>query len=123
MLVLPCIAFAPYAQWKVKHTYGEFSQIASAAGLSGAEIARRLLLANEIHDVAVQDVDGVLSDHYDPRDRTVRLSTDIYHGHYLAGLAVAAHEVGHAVQHVGGYFMWEDTFPSTCDIHSYPWPT
>ena len=103
LLLIPCILLALYAQWKVKRTYGEFSQVASAAGISGAETARRLLRENGIYDVAVEEVEGVLSDHYDPRDKVVRLSTGIFRGHHLAGLAVAAHEVGHALQHARGY--------------------
>ncbi|MCY3760001.1 MAG: zinc metallopeptidase [Gemmatimonadetes bacterium] len=103
LLLIPCILLALYAQWKVRKTYGEFSQVASAAGISGAETARRLLRENGIYDVAVEEVDGVLSDHYDPRDKVVRLSTGIFRGHHLAGLAVAAHEVGHALQHARGY--------------------
>ena len=103
LLLIPCILLALYAQWKVRRTYGEFSQVASAAGISGAETARRLLRENGIYDVAVEEVDGVLSDHYDPRDKVVRLSTGIFRGHHLAGLAVAAHEVGHALQDARGY--------------------
>ena len=103
LLLIPCILLALYAQWKVRRTYGEFSQVASAAGISGAETARRLLRENGIYDVAVEEVEGVLSDHYDPRDKVVRLSTGIFRGHHLAGLAVAAHEVGHALQHARGY--------------------
>ncbi len=103
VLLIPCILLALYAQWKVRRTYGEFSQVASASGISGAETARRLLRENGIYDVAVEEVDGVLNDHYDPRDRVVRLSRGIFRGHHLAGLAVAAHEVGHAIQHAGGY--------------------
>ena len=104
LLLIPCGILALYAQYKVRNTYKKFSQVASAAGLSGAETARRILVQNRVHDVAVEEVPGTLSDHYDPRDKVVRLSTDIYHGHHLAGLAVAAHEVGHALQHAGGYF-------------------
>jgi Zn-dependent membrane protease YugP len=104
LLLLPAMALALYAQSKVKRTYKKYSQIASAAGLTGAETARRLLGENGIVDVAVEETGGMLSDHYDPRAKVVRLSTDIFHGRHLAGLAVAAHEVGHAQQHAGGYF-------------------
>ena len=104
VLLIPCLALALYSQSKVKRTYAKFRQIGSAAGLTGAETARRLLRENGIVDVAVEEVAGELSDHYDPRDRVVRLSSDIYRGHHLAGLAVAAHEVGHAMQHATGYF-------------------
>ena len=104
VLLIPCLALALYAQSKVKRTYAKFRQIGSAAGLTGAETARRLLRENGIVDVAVEEVAGELSDHYDPREKVVRLSSDIYRGHHLAGLAVAAHEVGHAMHHATGYF-------------------
>jgi len=104
ILLLPAMALALYAQAKVKRAYTKYSRVGSAAGLTGAETARRLLRQNGIVDVAVEEVGGKLSDHYDPRARVVRLSSGIFHGSHLAGLAVAAHEVGHAVQHASGYF-------------------
>lgn len=73
------------------------------ARLSGAETARRILSEQGIYDVAVEETGGSLSDHYDPSSKVVRLSSDNFHGHHLAGLAVAAHEVGHAIQHANGY--------------------
>ncbi|MBI2503882.1 MAG: zinc metallopeptidase [Candidatus Latescibacteria bacterium] len=103
ILLIPPMILALYAQYKVRRTYSKFSEVPSAAGLSGAETARRLLRDNGIHDVQVEEVGGTLSDHYDPRDKTVRLSSDNYRGHHLAGLAIAAHEVGHAIQHANGY--------------------
>lgn len=104
ILLIPPMILAIYAQYKVRNTYHKFSEVASAAGISGAQTALRLLRENGIHDVSVEEVGGELSDHYDPRDKTVRLSTSNYRGHHLAGLAVAAHEVGHAIQHAQGYF-------------------
>lgn len=104
VLLLPTLALAFYAQAKVKGAYNKYSQIGSAAGLTGAETARRLLRENGVVDVAVEETGGTLSDHYDPRAKVVRLSSGIYHGRHLAGLAVAAHEVGHAIQHASGYF-------------------
>ena len=103
ILLIPTIVLALYAQYKVRNTYARFSQVRSAAGISGAETARRLLQANGIHDVSVEEVAGQLSDHYDPKSKVVRLSTANFRGNSLAGLAVAAHEVGHAMQHAGGY--------------------
>lgn len=103
ILLIPPMILALYAQYKVRRTYKKFSEVPSAAGLSGAETARRLLRDNGIHDVQVEEVEGTLSDHYDPRDKTVRLSSDNYRSHSLAGLAIAAHEVGHAIQHASGY--------------------
>ena len=104
LLLVPCILLALYAQHKVRSTYERYSEVNSAAGLSGAETAHRLLRENRIHDVEVEEVQGMLSDHYDPRAKVVRLSSDNFRGHHLAGLAVAAHEVGHAIQHAQGYF-------------------
>ena len=104
LLLIPCMILALWAQSKVKRTYTKYSQVGSSARITGAEAARRLLQQNRIVDVSVEETGGVLSDHYDPRAKVVRLSSDIFHGHHLAGLAVAAHEVGHAIQHAHGYF-------------------
>lgn len=104
LLLIPCMILALWAQHRVKSTYNKYSQIGASARITGAEAARRLLQQNRIVDVAVEETGGTLSDHYDPKAKVVRLSTDIYHGHHLAGLAVAAHEVGHAIQHAHGYF-------------------
>ena len=104
ILLIPCFVLAMYAQSRVRSAYSKYSQVGSDAGLTGAETARRLLRAQGIVDVAVEETGGTLSDHYDPRSKVVRLSSGIYHGRHLAGLAVAAHEVGHAIQHATGYF-------------------
>ncbi|AZV44123.1 MULTISPECIES: zinc metallopeptidase [Peribacillus] len=92
-----------YAQMKVKSTYKKYSQVAASSGMTGAETARAILDQNGLYHVRVEETPGVLSDHYDPRDKTVRLSTDNYHGHSVAGVSVAAHEVGHAIQDQEGY--------------------
>lgn len=92
-----------YAQMKVKSTYKKYSQVAASSGMTGAQTARAILDQNGLYHVRVEETPGVLSDHYDPRDKTVRLSTDNYHGHSVAGVAVAAHEVGHAIQDQEGY--------------------
>ncbi|MFJ8264979.1 zinc metallopeptidase [Peribacillus asahii] len=92
-----------YAQMKVKSTYKKYSQVAASSGMTGAETARAILDQNGLYHVRVEETPGVLSDHYDPRDKTVRLSTDNYHGHSVAGVAVAAHEVGHAIQDQESY--------------------
>ena len=100
--ILPMILVA-WAQMRVRSAFNKYSQVASAARLSGAETARRILRQQGIYDVSVEETSGMLSDHYDPRAKAVRLSSDNFHGHHLAGLAVAAHEVGHAIQHARGY--------------------
>ncbi|MFJ7636999.1 zinc metallopeptidase [Peribacillus sp. NPDC097206] len=92
-----------YAQMKVKSAYKKYSQVPASSGMNGAETARAILDQNGLYNVRVEETPGMLSDHYDPRDKTVRLSTDNYHGHSVAGVAVAAHEVGHAIQDKEAY--------------------
>ncbi|MCD1159948.1 MULTISPECIES: zinc metallopeptidase [Peribacillus] len=92
-----------YAQMKVKRTYKKYSKVSASSGMSGAETARAILDQNGLFNVRVEETPGMLSDHYDPRDKTVRLSSDNYHGHSVAGVAVAAHEVGHAIQDKEAY--------------------
>lgn len=87
-----------WAQMNVKGTYKKYMQVPSSSQMPGAEVARRILDANGLYDVTVEETRGILSDHYDPRSKTVRLSSDNYHGRSLAAAAVAAHEVGHAIQ-------------------------
>lgn len=89
-------------QW-LKSTYGKWSQQANAAGLSGADVARAILRENGLSEVQVEQTEGTLSDHYDPAQKVVRLSTDNFQRASVSGMAVAAHEVGHALQHAKGY--------------------
>lgn len=96
------LVFLP--QWWVKSTVERYSQVSTLENQRGVDIAREILTQQGIHDVNVEMVEGVLSDHYDPSDKTVRLSADIYHGTSVASVAIAAHEVGHAIQHHQGYF-------------------
>ncbi|MBW6454399.1 MAG: zinc metallopeptidase [Trueperaceae bacterium] len=90
-------------QWWLRSTYGRWERVANASGLTGADTARAILRANGLHDVKVEPVPGQLSDHYDPRSRTVRLSEAHFRVPSVAGAAVAAHEVGHALQHAKAY--------------------
>lgn len=92
-----------WAQMKVKSTYKKYSQISTSTQMTGAEVARKILSDNGLYDVRVEEVAGVLTDHYDPRSKVVRLSSDNYHGHSMAASAVAAHEVGHAIQDAENY--------------------
>ncbi len=103
ILLIPAIILAIWAQMRVSSTYSKYSKISSARGATGAEIAKILLEHNGLPDVKIEAVQGKLSDHYDPRSNTVRLSTDNYRGRSLSAVAVAAHEVGHAIQHGTGY--------------------
>ncbi|MBN3585879.1 zinc metallopeptidase, partial [Algoriphagus aestuarii] len=85
-------------QLKVKAAYSKYSKIPSSSQMRGADVARKILDENGLYHVKVEETQGILSDHYDPRTKTVRLSSDNYHGHSLAAAAVAAHECGHAIQ-------------------------
>jgi len=91
------------AQGFLSTTFNKYIQIRSSSGMTGATVARRILDANGLHNVALVEVPGKLSDHYDPRQRTVRLSKAIYQGSSIASIAVAAHECGHAIQHAKAY--------------------
>ncbi len=92
-----------WAQMKVKGAYRKYSQVSASSGMTGAQVARTILDNNGLYNVRVEETHGVLSDHYDPRSKTVRLSTGNYHGVSVAGAAVAAHEVGHAIQDAQDY--------------------
>lgn len=87
----------------LRSTYGRWAKVANTAGLTGYEVARAILDANGLQNVQVEAVRGQLTDHYDPTKKVVRLSEDNYRRASVAGLAVAAHEVGHAIQHAKGY--------------------
>jgi Zn-dependent membrane protease YugP len=90
-------------QWRFKSKFKEYAEIGLASGLSGAEIAQRMLRDHGISNVQVISVEGELTDHYNPENRTVNLSPDVYHSRSVAAAAVAAHECGHAVQHATAY--------------------
>ncbi|GIN21066.1 zinc metallopeptidase [Siminovitchia fordii] len=92
-----------WAQFKVKNTYNKYAKVATAEGMPGAEVARRILDANGLYNVQVKETPGVLSDHYNPMTKTVNLSSENFHQPSVAGAAVAAHEVGHAIQDQQGY--------------------
>jgi hypothetical protein len=90
-------------QWMLKKRFREYGEMPITSGLTGAQVAQRMLLDNGIRDVSVVCVDGSLTDHYNPETRTVNLSEDVFHGRSVASAAVAAHECGHALQHAAGY--------------------
>ncbi|GAB3913132.1 zinc metallopeptidase [Larkinella knui] len=89
--------------WRLRSKFNEYSQIGLSNGMSGKEIAERMLHENNIFDVRVLSVEGMLTDHYNPQDKTVNLSADVYYGRSVSSAAVAAHECGHAVQHATAY--------------------
>ncbi len=98
LLIIPM-----WAQMRVKNTYKKYSKIATSSQMTGAQVARKILDENGLYDIQIEEVKGVLSDHYDPRQKVVRLSSGNFHGHSMAAAAVAAHEVGHAIQDAEEY--------------------
>lgn len=103
VLVIPAILLALYAQYRVQATFARYSEVPASSGYTGAQIATELLRRRGIADVKVEETEGVLSDHYDPRAKVLRLSPDVYEKSSLAAIGVAAHETGHALQHQQGY--------------------
>ena len=103
LILIPAFLLALWAQILVQSTYSRYSQVESSLGMTGAELARRLLEAAGIYDVRVEMVSGWLTDHYDPREKVVRLSRATYSSRSVAALGVVAHEVGHAIQHKEKY--------------------
>lgn len=98
LLIIPI-----WAQFKLKRTYGKYSKVRSTSGHTGAQVARTILDANGLQDIKVVESRGMLSDHYNPLTKTVALSSHNYHEASVAGTAVAAHEVGHAIQDAEDY--------------------
>lgn len=96
--ILPGLILALYAQAKISSAYEKYKKIGSSTNLSGAEVAREILDRNGLNYVKINLVNGKLSDHYDPRDKTLNLSRDVYYKNSIASVSIAAHEVGHAIQ-------------------------
>lgn len=103
LLTVPFAILAIWASSRVKGTFAKYNQVPIRSGFSGAQTAQAMLRGAGIHDVAIESVPGMLSDHYDPTRRVVCLSDEILHGRSAAAVAVAAHEVGHAIQHHQNY--------------------
>lgn len=103
LILIPGILIASYAQMKVHANYNKYSQVQSEQCISGSEAARRILSSHGLSHIAVQHVDGELSDHYDPRSKVVRLSDNVFDSTSLAAVAIAAHECGHAIQDAQEY--------------------
>lgn len=103
VLVIPALILALFAQAKVQSAFNKYLRVKSRAGVTGAQVASGILSANGMINVAVEQINGTLTDHFDPRTNVVRLSPQVYSGTSLASIAVAAHETGHALQHREGY--------------------
>ncbi len=103
LFIIPPMIFLLYAQWRVKSTFTKYSKVPNQRGMSGAEVARALLDANGLRDIPVEMINGDLTDHYDPRSRTMRLSKAVFMSRSVAAVGIAAHETGHAIQQQHGY--------------------
>lgn len=103
ILLIPAMIFALVAQGKVKRAFNKYSKVRNMRNLTGAEAARRMLDANGLYDVQIYPVGGSLTDHYDPRTRSLHLSQTVYGVNSVAAVSVACHEAGHALQHAHGY--------------------
>ena len=107
VLVLPGLLLGTYAQWRIKANVAKYSQVSTKDGVTGAEVARRLLDSQGLQDVKVEATPGMLTDHYDPRTKILRLSQDVYFTPSVAAAGIAAHEAGHAVQDAEDYLPME----------------
>lgn len=131
VLLLPALALAMWAQYKVRSTYAKYNEVGTRRGLTGAEVAASILRDEDIslrggfgarpsEAVGLESTPGQLSDHYDPTSRTLRLSEAVYHGRSVAALGIAAHEVGHAIQHARVYapLMLRSVVYPVCSVGS-----
>jgi len=103
IFLAPALILAGYAQIKVKRTFSKYSKVAGSQGLTGAEAAHMMLERQGISGIRIEPIQGMLSDHYDPRNKVLRLSPKVYGNRSLSALGVACHEAGHAIQDANGY--------------------
>jgi uncharacterized protein len=103
IISLPALLLGLWAQMKVRSAFEKYSRVRSWSGMTGAEAARRILDSHGLHSVGVEQTNGFLSDHYDPRKKVLRLSPQVYQSNSLASVGIAAHEAGHALQDQQGY--------------------
>ncbi len=106
IIILPGVLIGIWAQIKLHHAYGKYSQVPVESGMTGAEAAREILDQAGLNDMPVEEIPGKLSDHYDPAKRALFLSSDNFHGRTVAAVGVAAHEAGHALQHQAAYGLF-----------------
>lgn len=104
LIVLPALIFTLWAQFNVNSTFEKYRRVKTESNTTGYDAARRILDANGLSHVSIEMVGGELTDHYDPKANVIRLSSAVYGSTSAAAVGVAAHEAGHAVQHVKGYF-------------------
>jgi Zn-dependent membrane protease YugP len=105
LFVGPGLILSALAAWYVRSTFRRFSEVPLSTGITGAEAAARVLAAAGVGDVRIEPTEGMLSDHYDPAAKVLRLSQDVFYGRSVSAAGVAAHEAGHAIQHAEGYAL------------------
>lgn len=117
-------ALSLWASARVKGAFHRYSRVGVRSGMTGAEAARAVARAGGANDIAIERVQGFLSDHYDPRTRTLRLSGDVHDGRSISSIAVAAHEAGHAIQHVEAYgpLSFRSAMVPVCIVGNNLWP-
>ncbi|GAA0121498.1 MAG: zinc metallopeptidase [Clostridium argentinense] len=103
IILIPALIIAMWAQYNIKSTFNKYSKIYSSMGYTGKDVARIILDSYGLFDIPIEMVRGKLTDHYDPSRRVVRLSQEVYEGTSLSSIGVAAHEIGHAIQHKENY--------------------
>lgn len=103
LFVGPFMLISLWASWRVKSTFHRFQNVGVRSGMTGAEAAAAVARAGGANDITIERVGGFLSDHYDPRSKTLRLSPDVFDGRSISSIAVGAHEAGHAIQHARAY--------------------
>lgn len=103
VIMIPVLLFSFYCQIKVKRAFRRYSSVHAMCGMTGAQAAARLLQLNDITDVQIRQIGGTLTDYYDPKNKEICLSGDVYNATSVAAIGVACHEAGHACQHAQGY--------------------
>ncbi|KHD38017.1 peptidase [Clostridium acetobutylicum] len=103
IILIPALIISFAAQSQISSTFNKYSKVIGLNGYTGADVARMLLNSNGLSDIPVEIIPGKLTDHYDPKNRVMRLSEEVYYGTSVASIGVAAHETGHAFQHKGHY--------------------
>lgn len=105
IFIMPGLILALLAAWYTRSTFSKYAEISSMRGYTGAQAAYEMLRRKGVYEVKIERVDGMLTDHYDPSERTLRLSEAVYDSTSLSAIGVACHEAGHALQHAQGYAM------------------
>ncbi len=120
ILVVPALILAIFAQYKVKSTYKKFSQVTNIRGITNTYTTQTILSHYGINDVRIEQTNGVLTDHYDPKAKVIRLSSGVYSSNSIAAVGIACHEAGHAAQHAENYapIKIRNSFVPVCNIGS-----